>query len=643
MTICTPQTLTRSLRVLIAIIFLSLTTQLAHADYYVNFKDGRLHVFPLDCIEGMDITAEAFVFTAKDGVIYSYPRSTVNSIKYQLTKELPSFSSFKFNNKYNYQVVTDAIGTIGENSINVTVAGIGKWLTASFGISEDDARAYVNGVEQKSTVSRMSFAQDRVYTVGYPGDMILSQVDSSSYALMPFGHNYVVKVDFLTDHSTRVPRIDINTVGGVNITSKKVYVDAEIIIDGAGVFPSMTDSVQIKGRGNTSWSSNPDAKNPYRLKFENKVKPLGLTKGKNWVLLANKIIGSMTANAYGMKAASLLGTAAPNHMIPVDLYINGVYKGSYNLTEKVGLSNNSIDLDDETTAALLEMDNHYDEVDGQKFYSQPYLVPINIKKPEFADSGSTVLTFKQVKNRVNSLISALYHKTDVINHVDIDYAANYTIFNEYICNYEILQPKSVFCYNANILDDSSKFVFGPVWDLDWAFGYSTNRNFFRSNTDVDYYNVYDSPGYHKKVFTSMRYEENISARMLEIWEDFINNGLEELCDFCMEYYQYAQPSFANNKDAGLDNTNYETTATRAIDWFRSRAQVIYETLKREHAQIGDVNGDDVVSIEDITVLIDYLLSGNEDIINPYAADVNGDGSISIADVTALIDLLLADN
>ena len=141
--------------------------------------------------------------------------------------------------------------------------------------------------------------------------------------MMPYGRTYSVNVDYSTYRSGSVPRIDINTVGGVNITSKDYYVDAEIIIDGAGAFPSMTDSVQIKGRGNDSWSSNPNSKNPYRLKFASKVKPFGLTKGKNWVLLANKRKGAMLSNAIGMKAASLIGTAAANHIIPVDLYING--------------------------------------------------------------------------------------------------------------------------------------------------------------------------------------------------------------------------------------------------------------------------------------------------------------------------------
>ena len=53
-----------------------------------------------------------------------------------------------------------------------------------------------------------------------------------------------------------------------------------------------------------------------------------------------------------MKAACLVGTAGANHIVPVELYMNGEYRGSYNFTEKVGFSNNSIDLDDETGAAL---------------------------------------------------------------------------------------------------------------------------------------------------------------------------------------------------------------------------------------------------------------------------------------------------
>ena len=56
--------------------------------------------------------------------------------------------------------------------------------------------------------------------------------------------------------------------------------------------------------------------------------------------------------------------------------------------------------------------------------------------------------------------------------------------------------------------------------------------------------------------------------------------------------------------------------------------------------IGDVNGDNEVTIADVTALIDYLLSGGE--INLQAADCSQDGSITIKDVTTLIDMLLGN-
>ena len=57
--------------------------------------------------------------------------------------------------------------------------------------------------------------------------------------------------------------------------------------------------------------------------------------------------------------------------------------------------------------------------------------------------------------------------------------------------------------------------------------------------------------------------------------------------------------------------------------------------------VGDVNGDGMVTIKDVTALIDYLLGGNAEPINEAAADVNQNGGIAINDVTALIDLLLS--
>lgn len=57
-------------------------------------------------------------------------------------------------------------------------------------------------------------------------------------------------------------------------------------------------------------------------------------------------------------------------------------------------------------------------------------------------------------------------------------------------------------------------------------------------------------------------------------------------------------------------------------------------------ELGDANHSGAVTIDDVTTLIDYLLSGNTACCN-ICADVNQNGKITIDDVTALIDKLLS--
>jgi len=55
---------------------------------------------------------------------------------------------------------------------------------------------------------------------------------------------------------------------------------------------------------------------------------------------------------------------------------------------------------------------------------------------------------------------------------------------------------------------------------------------------------------------------------------------------------------------------------------------------------GDVDGDNDVTIADVSALIDYLLTGDPTGVNLSAANCDGDIDVSIADVSALIDYLL---
>lgn len=57
-------------------------------------------------------------------------------------------------------------------------------------------------------------------------------------------------------------------------------------------------------------------------------------------------------------------------------------------------------------------------------------------------------------------------------------------------------------------------------------------------------------------------------------------------------------------------------------------------------QVGDVNGDGIVNITDVTTLIQLLLTGEPTVADYPAADVDGDGNVNITDVTNLLTQLL---
>ena len=58
--------------------------------------------------------------------------------------------------------------------------------------------------------------------------------------------------------------------------------------------------------------------------------------------------------------------------------------------------------------------------------------------------------------------------------------------------------------------------------------------------------------------------------------------------------------------------------------------------------IGDADGDGVLTVADVTSIIDYILSGDPGSFYSINADIDGDGVVGIGDVTAIIDMLLSE-
>ena len=543
------------------------------AALHVYLNDGRVEAYPLEYVTEHSETGGQLVIATNIGQTSTYALADVARVSEEAPTDFPQFESFKFNNKFNDQLFTDALGEIVGDTVNVTIAAIGKRLTPSFKVPEGTL-VYVGSELQESKASRLRFDHDIYYTLTREGCTILLPTADGAYVMQPYGRLVCVHVDWLTDRA-EVPAIYITTSDGQAITSKDYFKDATISIDGHGIFPSMEETaVQIKGRGNSSWGW---PKKPYRLKFAEKQKPLGMTAGKSWVLLSNYQTGSLMSNAIGMKAANLMGAAAANHIVPVDVYLNGAYRGSYNLTEKVGFANNSVDLADETAAALLELDSYYDEPAGQKFRSTPYNLPINIKEPEFG-VDDTRLTLDVVRNSFNSFMTALYKGQNISRYVDVEQLARFLMVNELICNFELYHPKSTFCYRESFESDTSKYVFGPVWDLDWAFGYEGHGRYFQDNATSNYW--INMPSFEVRQFMQdLRWKyAPLATKYEQLWEQFMRDDLEELKEYVQDYYDFAHNSFDLNRTIWGDRTDYAKQVDVAANWLQTRADKIYQDI-----------------------------------------------------------------
>ncbi|MDE6782246.1 MAG: CotH kinase family protein, partial [Paramuribaculum sp.] len=139
---------------------------------------------------------------------------------------------------------------------------------------------------------------------------------------------------------------------------------------------------EFRGRGNSTWNM---AKKPYRFKMAKKNSICGLPKAKTFALIANYIDCTLMRNAIALWVAQHLEMPFTNHCVPVKVFFNGIDKGQYMLTEKIGVGSGSFDID-ETTGMLFELDSNYDEdFKFQYTWYENYgtkTLPVMVKDPD---------------------------------------------------------------------------------------------------------------------------------------------------------------------------------------------------------------------------------------------------------------------
>lgn len=454
-----------------------------------------------------------------------------------------------------------------------------------------------------------------------------------AYRMMPMGRDVTVVIDWPTDRARSVPRIDIDIEGGATVTSKDYYLNALITIQGCGIWPDFQDSVQIKGRGNTSWNSD---KKPYRLKFGQSVKPFGWKKGKNWNLIAQSQAGSLLSNPVAMKIARMVDTAAANDVMPVELYMNGKYRGSYIFTQKTGLANNSVDLDDESQAVMLELDTYYDEV--YKFKSSVYNLPVNVKEPDFSE-GETSLTLSQVQSDFSRFERGIANKRKFERMVDLDKLVRFMLVNELVLNTELCHPKSIFLYRSNLHHLGSRYTFGPVWDFDWSYGYEGSRKYCTTGATKSLFSYHTSDTGNKFFSALWKSTPWIRCLYYRLWVEFMDRHLQEVLDYVDDYYAFANSSFQHNASMWSDGNGYADIAARMKSWLAQRAnylmasQTVYDEEEGIPYTFGDVNNDGRLNETDLQEMLSQLMSEADQAVSSSAQeDMDADGRLSVSDI-----------
>ena len=450
-------------------------------------------------------------------------------------KDTGVLSAFRFLKKNNAFLTADVSSSIGEESIIPLVTFSQSELIPTF--TTNAVKVLVGEVEQKSGMTKNDFSSPVVY------QFIMRNGET---------FQYTVKAEFLL---SAIPELTITTTDPsiAEIPSKDYYLEGTLAVNGRGGYEDYTGKTEVKGRGNSTWGY---PKKPYRLKLNKKAEICGLGKAKNYVLLANHLDPTLMLNSVAFKIGRLLELPFTNHAIPVDVVLNGIYKGSYLLTEQIEVKENRVDLD-ENNSVMWELDSYWD--DEPKFKSTAFNLPVMVKDPDL-----TTEQFEYWKKDFNAFTTQFAKEplegNSYVDMIDIESVAKFLITFNLVHNMEINHPKSVFLHK----EGNGKYVMGPIWDFDWAYDYEgTSNHFGRYNTPLFSSSM---NGVGTAFFQRFLQDSRVKAIYKRTWQDFKNNKLDALLQYVDDYAVMLKPSVERNSELWENTRSFDTKVKELKTW-----------------------------------------------------------------------------
>ena len=375
------------------------------------------------------------------------------SLEYELSKvgqnDQNKINSFEIKKNANSEaLLKDYKATIVGDSIKIFVPYLAHFdLKPEFSVSSG-AKVYVNDELQTSGSSVVNFVKPVKYKV----------LSSNGTARV-----YVVSI-----YNSGINVLYINTPGNRSINSKDTWIDGTKMVayrcDGTVDFDSSDDNVQVKGRGNSTWSVN--GKKPYAVKLNKKSRVYGMAEHKRWVLLANYYDVTFFRNEFSnyMSKSFTESDWSPSGVF-VELVLNGSHCGNYYFCEQVKIHENRIPGDYLVEADLKDGKGQFQgEKSGNYF---------NIKDSDVELDDNSQLQY--VKGKINDFEKVLYDTTynGTVNNwdklkqmIDLQSFVDWYIIKELSKDYDGNMYTSCYCHIMN----DGLIKMGPIWDFDLAWG-----------------------------------------------------------------------------------------------------------------------------------------------------------------------------
>ena len=338
---------------------------------------------------------------------------------------------------------------------------------------------------------------------------------------------------------TNLPTVVINTEGSQEIVSKEEELSSTVyIISEEGTNLLATTETGVRGRGNASWDQFP--KKPYRLKFKSKQSPLGApASAKKWTLISNYSDKSLMRNILAFEASRRIGQAYTPYCHPVDVIVNGEYRGCYQLCDQVEAAEGRVPAKD---GYLIEIDAYaWKEVSA--FWSWRG-TPVTIKHPD--EDDITDSQRQHIESFFNQMETAALGEdfTDpekgYRKHLDLESFLRNLLVGDFCGNTDLLW--SVYMYKDA---KDGKLYTGPTWDHDLSFDNDYRSYPVNANNDFIFLFVPSPASDAVRDITRRIVKEDPEAKKLlaQYWNQALEEGdLKTLPEYLDQTYVLLQES-----------------------------------------------------------------------------------------------------